>query len=181
MTLRRPTILTCLAAVILGAAVAAQPVPAVPDKLADYLTPDGNLRSPLEVRDEKKGFGTFAGTVYRVEPGGQWSITRIIRNQLIPDNQGLLTKTELRKLAGALLEFDMLTLPSAGRPLVNPHVMTISYGPRQAVLTFGVDQVATRPNANDPAPDVVGRFGGIANAVRGLLRATDPQGIPVGR
>jgi hypothetical protein len=148
------------------------------DKLALYLTPEGNLRAPLEVRDEKKGFGTFAGMIYRVAPDGKWSITEIVRREPYFRGQGQLTKVQLRKLAQALVRFDVLNLPNAGRPLVNPHVLTIRFGGKTAELTFGIDQVAAPPNPANPAPDVVSRYGGIAGAVRGALRSPAPKGVP---
>jgi hypothetical protein len=149
------------------------------EKLAAYLTPDGKLRAPLEVRDEKKGFGTFAGMVYRITSNGKWTITEIVRRVPYLRAEGQLTKAQLRKLALALVRFDLLNLPNAGRPLVNPHVLTIRFGSKTAELTFGVDQVAAPPSPTNPTPDVVGRYGGIAAEVRGLLRAPAPKGVPI--
>jgi hypothetical protein len=181
MTSRLALTLACLLGGSTGAfAQVAQPVPVKDDRLKEYLTPDGKLRASLEVREEKKGFGTFAGMVYHIEPDGKWTITEIFRNVPTPRGQGQLSPKDLKRLAGALLQYDLLNLPNVGRPKVNPHVLTISFGGKQAVLTFGVDQVATQPAPGDPNPGLIGRFGGIAGAVRGLMKAPGPGGVPAG-
>jgi hypothetical protein len=182
MKIRLATLVTCVAAATVGAATQpAQPAAPAGDVLSRYLTPEGNLRASLEIRDEKRGFGTFAGTIYRIEPNGQWTITRIFRNRSYPYSEGALPKAQLKKLAGALAQFELASLPSAGRPLVNPHVLTIAFGERRSELIFGVDLVATRPSPSDPEPAIVARYGGIADAVRGLLQPPDPRGVPAGR
>src|SRR5207249_673372 len=65
-------------------------------------------------------------------------------------------------LARALFIFDPLTLRDVGRPVVNPHVVTISYGPNKGAFTFGVDQIAPfikvenlKPPANPLEPYVI--------------------------
>jgi hypothetical protein len=150
------------------------------DQLARYWTADGRLQAPLEVRDEKKAFGTFAGLVYHIEPNGAWTITRIFRNRPQVEAQGVLDKKELKKLAEALARYDALTLPSAGQPQLNPHVLTVQFGEHTAFLALGIDQVAAPAPPDSPAPGVIGRFGGIAAAVRRALRVPEPRGIPVG-
>jgi hypothetical protein len=170
----RWTVLALLTTCTFAAPRLAAQAPPQEKSLKDYLTDDGKLRAPLEVRDEKKGFGTFAGQVYRVAPDGAWSITEIFRRQPTLRAQGVLSAKELKKLASVLLANDALDLPTAGRPLVNPHVMTINYGGCESVLTFGVDQVARRPRAGDPDPGIVGRYGAIAGVVRELLQNRNP-------
>jgi hypothetical protein len=150
------------------------PAKKVNKELKAYLTDEGLLRSPLEVRDEEGGFGTFAGKIYRVEPDGSWTVTNILRRKPAVQSQGQLTKDQIVELAEALKRFDLENLPSAGRPKVNPHTLTITFAGVNAVLTIGVDRRANPPTRDDPAPDVAGRFGGIVSAVRGLLQSPTP-------
>jgi hypothetical protein len=181
MSVRLTMALVCVLGGTVTASAQVFPVrpPTLEEKLAAYLTPDGRLRGPLEVRDEKGGFGVFAGMIYHVDPNGQWTITEIVRRQPFLRNQGLLTRAQLKKLAEALVRYDLLNLPNVGTPKVNPHVLTIAFGGRQAMLTFGIDQVALQPDPTNPNPGLVSRYGGIAGAVRGLLQAPPPQGVPV--
>jgi hypothetical protein len=174
------TLAPLLLTAVCAPAPAQLPAAGQPDPLAAYLAPDGRLRAPLEVRDEKKGFGVFAGMVYRVEPDGRWTVTEIVRRQPYLRGQGQLPREDLKKLAQALARYDLLSLPNVGRPNVNPHVLTIVFGGRAVELTFGVDQVAVAPDPADPTPDLVGRYGGISGAVRGLLQAPGLPGIRAG-
>ncbi len=138
----------------------------IDEKLAKYLTPKGLLTSPLQVRNEKKGFGIFFGTIWYVQPDGQWTSTRIFRNKPSLRGKGKLNQEELLNLAKALAENEALTLPSLGRPLVNPHVLTIQFGGNTAYLTFGVDQQV--PGKTSPRT-IFGRYGGIQNAVKAAI------------
>src|SRR5438477_12642872 len=70
--------------------------------LAPYLTKDFTLTSPLEVRDELTGFGTFYGTIWYIEPNGNWTITRIIEKKPILIGQGQLSKKKIYELAKKL-------------------------------------------------------------------------------
>jgi hypothetical protein len=227
-----------VAALVCGASVSAQGVS--PQVLEKYLTKEGKLTSAVEVRDEKKGFGTFYGQFWRIEPDGQWQVTGIYLNKPYATAVGKLSKEEVKELATTLAVFDPLTLPSVGQPLVNPHVITIYYGANQARLVFGVDQVLPRvvvaplpeplppfvakvgkddpkkadpkevepkkvdpkevdpkkvdpkevdpkknePNpfvpapAPQPGPDLATRYGGIQNAVRGIIERNHGKPIP---
>jgi hypothetical protein len=180
MTTRLTMALAVLVVGSAGALARAQaPAPAKGGNLADYLAPDGKLRAALEVRDVKGGFGVFAGLIYHIDPDGRWTTTEIFRRQPFVRGQGQLGKKELRQLAGALVQYDLLGLPSGGAaPRVNPHALTISFGGKAATLTLGVDQVPVRPAPGDPAPGLVGRYGGISGAVRGLLGGPAPGGVP---
>ena len=60
-------------------------------------------------------------------------------------------------------------LPNVGQPRVNPHVVTVAYGPQSSTLIFGVDQKLTPVNPAQPAPDFIGRYSAVLSAVRGLI------------
>jgi hypothetical protein len=163
--------------------------------LAPYLNfKDLTLTSSLEVRDEFTGFGTFFGTIWRVESNGAWTITRILQNKPILIGQGQLDKKNIVELARKLAAYDALSLPSGGLPpIVNPHVVTVTFGPNRAVLTIGVDQllaptqlenlvVTTTPlgaymtgkdvpvtKVIPPLPPVA-RFSGLETVVRDLIQ-----------
>lgn len=135
-----------------------------------YLTEDGKLTAPLEVRDEKKGFGIFFGLVWRVQPDGSWTAIRIDRNQPKLRGRGKLKPEELEQLAKALEKAQVLTLPNLGRKNVNPHVVTIQYGPKRATLVFGVDQRLQIPLPGaGKADNPVTRFAIVLGAVRAVI------------
>jgi hypothetical protein len=163
--------------------------------LAPYLTNDFKLTAPLEVRNELKGFGTFFGTIWRIEVDGYWTITRILENKTFLIGKGQLNKDQIFVLAKALVVFDPLTLPSNGLPpLVNPHELSVSFGGKFAFYILGVDQkpapTKTPPLVTVPvspvAPYEVGpgfpikkvvpplgiftRFSGLESTVRGLIQ-----------
>jgi hypothetical protein len=134
-----------------------------------YLTAKGHLTTPLELRNEKKGFGIFFGRTWRVEPDGSWTATQTYQNQPRLRGQGKLEKKDLKKLAEALADADALSLPSVGRPVVNPHVVSIAFGPNQAVMTFGVDRRLPVTDPLQAGLSVDARYGAIQTAVMGLI------------
>jgi hypothetical protein len=139
-------------------------------KLERYLTKEGNLRGALEVRDEKGGFGTFFGTTYFVTADGQFTVTRIVRRQPTVIAEGRLSKRNIQRLAEVLLRNDTLSLPSAGRPKVNPHSITVTFAGTQSVLTIGVDQRVAPADPTDDNPAVPSRYGSILSTVRSLTQ-----------
>ncbi len=158
----------------------------------------GKLTSALEVRNEKKGFGIFFGTFWRLEAGGQWKVTRVHRNIPKVIAEGTLKKEELKELALTIAQYDPLTLPNVGRPLVNPHVVSVSFGGKQSYMTFGVDQVlpnvkvstpkvkkspASNPYVPKTTPvkktvDPSARFAGIQSAIRQAIESNRGSPIP---
>ncbi len=148
---------TLAGSLLLAAGISAQPAPEPPLKLSPeeqqllgpYLTNDFTLKASYEVRDELTGFGTFYGTIWRVETDGAWTITRIIEKKPLLIGKGQLSKKEIYELAKRLAVYDPLSLPSIGKPLVNPHIVTIYYGPKVSALTFGVDQKLTPTKLQD--------------------------------
>jgi hypothetical protein len=155
-------VLFSLAACLLLAAPAVAQPPLVLPKLkpeeikllAPYMTPDFQLTAALEVHDELTGFGTFFGTVWRIEPDGAWTITRILAKQTLVIGQGRISKVKIYELAKKLAIADPLSLPNIGTPVVNPHVVTIFFGPKASALTFGVDEKLTPTKLSDLAQPV---------------------------
>jgi hypothetical protein len=160
--------------------------------LAPYLTKDFTLTAAIEVHNELTGFGTFFGTVWRVEPNGEWTITRIYQTKPYLIGKGKLPKIKILDLARKLYAYDPLSLPNVGKPIVNPHVVTVAFGPKTSVLTFGVDQKLP-PTALDnlvqpvtpggpyvvgnlpttkviPPLDPLTRYAGMEWALRGLIQ-----------
>ncbi len=115
--------------------------PAEQKLLTPYLTPEFQLTAPLEIRDELTGFGTFFGTVWRIETNGDWTIKRILAREVTVIGKGTLTRKQIYLLAKRLAVYDPLSLPDLGRPVVNPHELTVFYGPKTSLMTFGVDQM----------------------------------------
>lgn len=147
--------------------------------LEPYLTKDGNLTSPVVVRNEKKGFGIFWGVIRQVNTDGSWSVTFISMNQPQVIGSGKLSKDELKKLAIVLAENEILSLPNLGTPLVNPHVITIQFGGRSAFYTLGVDLSAPVPATPVSANTIAGRYGAVSATLEGLINQSNGNAIIV--
>jgi len=126
-----------LAAVLAGPGLAA-------DDPATYLTENEGrkvLKEPLTVREGQVGIAGLTGTVWTVEPSGEWKYSRFRRNRdgsehLTPIRGGTLSAAELEDLAKSLARREFSTLPEkAGREVkVNPHNVTIKFGKKAATL-----------------------------------------------
>lgn len=141
-----------------------------------YLTKDLKLSAPLQIRDEKKRYGTFWGVIWQIQPDGTWSSSTVYLNQPKLRGKGKLTQAQLKLLAKALSNADVMNLPNIGPPFINPHVITVAYGSHVSFLTFGVDLKLTPVNPNQQGADNLGRYSAILTAVRGLL---EPQLPPL--
>jgi hypothetical protein len=145
------------------------------EKAKGYLTADGKLTQALEIRDVQGGFAGFTGTHLKVEPDGKWVVSRVFREKLEKQREGQLSGDNLRKLAGALAKYDLLGLKSAGgRPMANPHLVTVEYGKVKATLTLGAGKPLPPPDAATPG----GRYGGIVAAARNLTEGKKGDGKP---
>src|SRR5262245_30621019 len=152
-------------AIIVLALLAAVPCPGQ-DKTADYLTAGGQLKQPLHIRDVQGGFAGFTGTAWRIEADGQWSVARVFNKKEEVQGQGKLTPAQLVGLAKELAKYDLANLKTEGKASVNPHVVTITWGRQEFVLTLMAGQAL--PGAGtDSLP---GRYSGVASAVREMLK-----------
>jgi hypothetical protein len=153
-------------------------------RLEPYLTKDFNLTAALEMRDELTGFGTFFGTIWRIEPDGAWTITRILEKKPILIGEGKLSKKQIYELSKRLYVYDPLSLPNLGKPFVNPHVISSSFGPKTSEFTLGVDQklALTRLEdvlkpVTDLGPYVTGKGVQVGTVIQPLEPATRYAGI----
>ena len=104
-----------LAAVLAGPGLAA-------DDPATYLTENEGrkvLKEPLTVREGQVGIAGLTGTVWTVEPSGEWKYSRFRRNRdgsehLTPIRSGTLSAAELEDLAKSLARQEFSTLPEGG-------------------------------------------------------------------
>lgn len=118
---------------------------------------DGKLTETLEVLELQGGFAGFTGTYTTVEKDGTWSTGPMLPR----DKRGVATKSgkleakALTELAGELAKHDLANLPSAGKPVTNPEITTITFGKHSATLM---------PEAKDPT--IVGRYEAIVEAVK---------------
>jgi len=147
--------------------------PAAPanDKPSDYLK-DGKLAHTLEVRDVQGGFAGFTGRLWTVEPSGRWTLARVMNRKTEVEKKGELTKEELALLAKELARYDLaqLTSKAPGRPMANPHVVSIKFGKLDVSLTLGAGQPLPKPDPDNPKATIEGRFAGIANAVQQAIK-----------
>jgi hypothetical protein len=114
------------------------------DDLGAYLTEhDGRkvFKEPLTLREEQGGIAGITGTLWTVEPSGQWRVARFRQNKdgterLTPLRSGELSPAQLEGLAKTLAAQDLVGLPDKmGREAkVNPHRITIKFGQKAATL-----------------------------------------------
>src|SRR5262245_29680685 len=103
--------------------------------VAAYLK-DGKLTHTLEIRDVQGGVAGFTGTSFRVEPDGAWTTAQVMNQKASNEKKGTLTMDQVATLAKALAKYDTLNLKSAGKPMTNPHVVTIKFGKVEGTLNL---------------------------------------------
>jgi hypothetical protein len=154
------------------------------DDAGAYLTEkDGHkvLKAPLTLREEQAGIAGTTGTVWTVEPSGNWKVARFLSNpggkeQLTPLRSGTMAPSQLEALAKALSAGDLAGLPAkAGRePKVNPHRVTIQFGQKAATLeglptrrgpSSLADHIRNAAPANEQASELWERFAHLVRAV----------------
>ena len=141
------------------------------DKPANYLQ-DGKLAHTLEIRDVQGGFAGFTGRLWTVEPSGRWTLSRVMNQKAEVEKKGELTKEELATLAKELARHDLarLTSKAPGRPMANPHVVSIKFGKLDVSLTLGAGVPLPKPDPENPKATIEGRYAGIANAVQQAVK-----------
>ncbi|MCI0460043.1 MAG: hypothetical protein L0Z62_24085 [Gemmataceae bacterium] len=141
------------------------------EQASDYLTKDGQLRQALEVRDVQGGFAGFTGRQWTIEPSGKWTVHRVLNKPVEEEGKGELSKEQLAALAAELARYGLKDLPTKklGRPMANPHEVTIKFGKQTARLTLGAGQPLPKIDPNKPRATVEGRYSGIVQAVQKLL------------
>src|SRR5262245_29583169 len=94
-------------------------------RLGLYMTRDGKLARPLEVRDVQGGAAGFTGKQWTVEPSGEWALARVWNGKREVERRGHLTKEQLTALAGALQSYRLASLASKkqGKARPNPHLV----------------------------------------------------------
>src|SRR5262245_48111540 len=61
------------------------------DKPEDFLTKDGTLKEALQVKDVQGGFAGFTGKAWTVQPGGEWTISKVMNEKMEVEQKGTLT------------------------------------------------------------------------------------------
>ncbi|HYT89531.1 MAG TPA: hypothetical protein VEL76_12565 [Gemmataceae bacterium] len=140
------------------------------EKPGDYLTKDGKLKEPIEVRELQGGFAGFTGTFYLIEPDGSWGRgavpPRAAKDQkLAPKAQGKLTAEQLADLAKEFARYNLANLPNHGKPVVNPQVVRIRFGTKVSEL-----QPARGNSTPEEDQTIRARYQGIAQAVKSLCK-----------
>jgi hypothetical protein len=133
--------------------------------VGDYLTKDGTLKHPLEILDVQGGFAGFTGTLWSVQPNGEWKRSAVVQKKHKLQQEGKLSPKQLRELATALARYDLLHLDDHGRVSANPHNVSITFGKHSCEIRLG----AGRP-LPDPDESAAGRYGGILRAVQELCK-----------
>jgi hypothetical protein len=150
-----------LLAALVGFATAADP--------SDYLTKDGTLKDPLEVKDVQGGFAGFNGKAWVIETSGDWKLLKVVGEKTDVEAKGTLTKEQLAALAKEFAKYDLMGLlgKTEGKPMTNPRVVTVKSGKKDATLNLPAGGPLPKPEADS----VPGRFSGIAAAVADLAKA----------
>jgi len=144
--------------------VTALPVSAGKDA-SDYLTKEGTLKHALEILDVQGGVAGFTGTLLSVQPDGAWKRTGVVFNKSKTLGEGQLTKTQLADLAKGLAKYDLLHLADEGKPMVNPHNVTITFGKHTCELRLGGGK-----KLPEPGDGVAGRYAGLVQTAQELCK-----------
>jgi hypothetical protein len=109
-----------------------------------YLTEkDGRkaLKEPLTLREEQEGIAGTTGTVWTIEPSGEWRVARLRHNKdgterLMPLRSGKLSPDRMEALAKVLADRNLVGMPEkTGREAkVNPHRVKLKFGQKTATL-----------------------------------------------
>jgi hypothetical protein len=159
--MRHPTRLLPVLLLLLAA-------PARADEPASYLTKDGQLAQTLEIIDVQGGFAGFTGTAWVVEPSGKYAVYRVFNQKRDELGKGELSKEQLAALAKELDRYGAADLKGLGKPMTNPHVVTVKWGKSSAELNLGAGEPL--PKASDRKEDVGGRFAGVVAAVQAVAK-----------
>jgi len=128
------------------------------------------LKEKLTLRDLQGGFAGFTGWLTTVNVDGTWTRQQVFNRQLRPAAQsGKLTATQIKSLQAALNAAEVAKLPAQIGNFrgANPHVVTLTIGNRQSVLTLptGRPLPAALPGGK---LDDTGRFVMVAQQLKGL-------------
>jgi hypothetical protein len=131
-----------MAALILGGAMMA--LAHGSEELSTYLVEkDGQkaLKEPLTLREEQGGIAGITGTMWVIEPSGQWRVVRFSPHKdgtekLVTRQSGKLTPEQLTALAKSLASRDLVGLPEmTGREnKINRHCYILKFGQKTATL-----------------------------------------------
>src|SRR5262245_37396994 len=121
-----------LRAALLAALLAAAALPAA--ALDD--AGEKGLKETLKVRDVQGGVAGFRGKQLTVEPDGSWDESTVRGDKLTSRRSGTLSKKGLARLAAEIDKYSPGTLKDSGKPGVNPRVITVTYGQKEAVLNL---------------------------------------------
>ncbi len=133
---------------------------------ADYLTPGGELKAPIEVREVQGGFAGFTGGFWAIKPDGSWTSGDVgPRDRVTVKAKGKAMPKQLVELSRALSKNDLAGLRSHGQPVTNPKVLSIQIGPKTIQLQPGPGKGTTEEDAAIRA-----RYHAIADAVKAVCR-----------
>jgi len=133
---------------------------------AEAYLKEGQLAARLEVHVLQGGFAGFTGAYYLIEPDGAWSTGPMQQGKGAPKFQGRLSAEQLAQLAKALASHELATLPSSGKPVVNPRVIRISFGKTTSELVASPGRAA----GGEADQAIRARYAEIVQAVKGLCR-----------
>lgn len=150
------------------------------DRLAmeQLLTPEGQLQSDLELRDDQAGFAGTTTRLWIVEPDGAVRYEHLLNGQPIePLRTGSLDREKLAHLADVLSDQDFMRLPEKlgdGSP-VNARSISIRFGDTVSTLQLmpGQDPPAALPSEAGGHRDDLGRFAAIFDVLISMLEEQD--------
>ncbi len=145
--------------ILLCAVLLAFPALALADERPAAYLEKGKLTGTLEVLELQGGFAGFTGTYTTIDPDGAWRSGPVLPRDKrgAATTFGKLGPKGLQELAGVLAKCDIANLPSAGKPITNPQIITIKFGEHAATLM---------PEAKDPA--IATRYEAVVEAVTKL-------------
>jgi len=145
----------------------------------DFLKPDGTLKHPLSMTEERGGIAGPRVTIYSIKPDGTYtrkSYTRFVdqngdeKKRGESTREGKLGKEKLGEIAKALASQKFVDLPKqigAEEP-VNPHAIIIDLGEKRTTCSAGAQ---TQPGQGADADQHWTRFKAVAEAIKAPIEA----------
>jgi hypothetical protein len=102
-----------------------------------FITPNGELRGSLELKDEQEGFAGISGTIWKIAREGNIERYRFVNERTDePYPMGRLNEDEIASLGHLLAREDFLGLPTdiKNHVHINPRRVSITFGSKTSTL-----------------------------------------------
>ncbi|MFS4439552.1 hypothetical protein ACMA5I_15195 [Paracoccaceae bacterium GXU_MW_L88] len=129
------------------------------------MTCEMTLKAPLTVTTAQEGFAGVTGTIYKVQPDGQYEVADFVGEQEDPPRaQGQLSEEDMQRLA-EVLDADLATGTEEAPP-INQSFIVVDYGSQSWTVSLAPGAAVEEcDDESEAGCDVQG----VASALRGMI------------